>query len=212
MTSPRALRSIIGIAALSVLAWFVPLVRVTPLAAGGRAPSPEEFHAAETAERLWTSALVPSMDRAPEAQEALAAIEADPSAAREKLGRTIGVSRGFMLCLKGEGRILSVDRTGIGVALDSDDQADILLQTGPIFGSAVRDATGVIASKDFPSSQDFNALAAELNRIVEERVAAPLAASAKPGMLVRFTGCAEVKDPIRMARPLKVAPVSIELE
>ncbi|QDU90420.1 hypothetical protein Pla175_38240 [Pirellulimonas nuda] len=208
----EVLRWVIGLALLGVLLWLVPLVHITRLDASASNEKSGEFEAGAYAERLWSEALTPRFARAHEASDALDAIESDPGQAREAIGRTVGVSRGFMLFVQGRGRIVSVDRAGVAVAFGDGDAADIVLQTGPIFGNAVRDAPGMVEAKEVANSQDFNDLSAELNRIAERKAAYPLAEGARPGRRLSFVACAEVKDPQRFARPLKAAPVSIELE
>ncbi len=206
------LRWTICLGLLSLLLWFVPLVRVGPIAADGSAAAAGRFDAVQYADRLWTDAMTPQFPRAHDAAEALSAISADGEASRKAIGRTIGVSRGFLVFLRGTGRIVEVGRSGVSLSLDNGDTADIELQTGPIFGNAVRDAPGIVDASELANSQEFNTLSAELNRLAELRAARPLAAGAAPGKQVRFVCCAEIKDPQRFTRPLKAAPVSIEFE
>ena len=87
--------------------------------------------------------------------------------------------------MSGEARVVSIDPSGLW--LDTSDLGTwrVLLQTGPIFGSALRDATGLLRLEDF-SSFDFNELAAQLNRLSESQVAPELRRDARVGSRLQF--------------------------
>lgn len=209
--SRRLVRWIGGALLAVVLLWLVPLIRITPLGEQA-AHASEAFDAADLAAQLWTDTLPAAVDEANHADEVLAAIAADPVAAGERYGRVEGVSRGYYLLLRGVGTIVSVERLGVAVALDDDSEADILLQTGPIFGNAVRDGADLIDAGDVANSQEFNRVSEQLNRLVEERVVPALRSGAAEGKRVEFVGCAEVKNPQRFTKPLKLVPVSVHFE
>ena len=87
---------------------------------------------------------------------------------------------------------------------------EVSLQTGLLFGNAIRDGTGLLNVSDYPNSQDFNAISEALNRLVETRVQPKLREAAKVGAMIRFVGCAEVGDESTDLKPLKVVPVLAE--
>jgi predicted lipoprotein len=89
---------------------------------------------------------------------------------------------------------------------------EVSLQTGLIFGNAVRDGTGLLNVDDYPNSQDFNAISEALNRLVEERVLPRLRERARVGATVRFAGCAEVNDESSDLKPLRVVPIRADVE
>ena len=53
---------------------------------------------------------------------------------------------------------------------ENSTNAEITLQTGLVFGDAIRDGTGLLNASDYPNSQDFNDISAALNHLVETRV------------------------------------------
>jgi hypothetical protein len=109
------------------------------------------------------------------------------------------------------GRITAVTPAAVAIALDEDAATtDLLIETGPIFGNAIRDGSGMLNVSEFPNSQDFNALSAAINRRVEESVFPALRAGAVVGAQVRFLGAAEVADPTTDLQPLRLIPVLIE--
>ncbi|TWT29789.1 hypothetical protein KOR34_51070 [Posidoniimonas corsicana] len=196
-------------AAAAIGCWFVPLVHVRPLGADETDPQSQPATAAELAEQFWSGPLANSHDRAHPANAVLTALTADAAAAREEYGRTVGVSRSFLVHLRGEGTVTSVERKGIGVDVSGDGHRDLLLLTGPIFGAAVRDATGLLTADQASNSQQFNEVANELNLIVETQVA-PTLREQPPGQVVRFVACAEVKSPSSIPSPLPAVPVFVE--
>lgn len=212
MTKQRLSKWLTGLALACVALWFVPLVRVSSLDEDRGVSSSTAFDAKVVAERLWNDTLLPSLDAANEASLVLKTLQADPEAAREQFGRTVGVSRGFMIYVRGSGTIDSMEGSKILVQLQEGPKPEIELGVGPIFGSAVRDAPGLISTNDVANSQEFNAVSTELNRLVEQRVLPDLKASAAAGMPIKFVACGEVKDPLRFKLPLKLVPVSVELE
>jgi len=105
--------------------------------------------------------------------------------------------------------VVSVNQHEIALSLDADSSStDVILETGNIFGNAVRDGTRLLNVSDFADSQDFNAISSEINRRIEEQVLPNLRAKAVVGAIVHFAGCAEVADEGTDLHPLLVVPVS----
>lgn len=188
--------------------YFVPLVRVTKLSPEGQGGEvADSFDAAQSAEGFWEERLLSAIDSASDANAVLALLTTDPAAAGEEHGRRVGVSRGYFLFIRGEGALGAA--TAKGTPLTTPAGGAVMLSKGPIFGSAVRDASGLLAASEAPSSREYNALANELNRIVEERVV-PGMLEMTAGTRVRFVGCAKVADPARFQPPLEVTPILVE--
>jgi len=203
------------LAALAVAAggalYFFPWWHVVPLGASSTvAVEAPPLKLAEFAEKFWREKLQPTRVRAVDAAVLVAAIRRSPATAAKALATTVGLGGTAYYYVRGEGRVVARDRDGVLLALDGDSAPVIAIQTGPIFGNAVRDGTGLLNMNDFPSLADFNALAAELNRLVESRVLPGLRAQAAVGARVAFAGCAEATDPMP-GRPLvSLVPVFAE--
>ncbi len=204
---------IVGILLLGAgLLWKFPLFHVVPLGQATTQQRAVAFNAKTFAEDYWRARLVPRLADAHDAATVLAALEANPQQARPKFGRTVGIGRSTYFLLGGAGTIVSLEKNGVGVALsDSANGADLLITTGPVFGNAVRDATGTITAGEFSRSQDFNELAAELNLLVENRVEKPLSMRAQVGRRVRFVGCIELRSE-KPTKPLKLIPLEATVE
>jgi len=199
--------------AVALALWRYPPIRVVSLADANAAAVAQAFDAEAFAGKLWDDQLPAAFAQAADAGKVVAAIRADAKVAKEEFGRSVGLSRGYFYFLAGVGEIVSVETNKVGVALEAgSSEADFVLVAGPVFGNAVRDATGLVNASDFINSQDFNGIAQELNRRVEAQVIPELVAEAKAGRRVRFVGCVEVRNEPGDLRPLKVVPVSVQFE
>ena len=92
------------------------------------------------------------------------------------------------------------------------DGTTIALRIGPVFGNTVRDGCGLLDLNRSPGLTEFNAVAAELNRLVEQRVQPTLRAAAV-GATVSFTGTAEMPEALPADGPaLLFIPVVAEVK
>ncbi len=195
------------------LVWVFPLFHIVRLDKLQAATQQASFNAAEFVESFWRDQLVPSLDDAADAATVLAAFDDDSQSARGQYGRKVGIGRTTLLLLRGKGRVVSVDKKGVGIALTiSGTEPDIVLHTGFLFDNTARDATGLLNASSFANSQQFNEISTELNKVIEANVIPTLKAKAKPGQEVQFVGCAEVSDTVINVRPLTVIPLEITIE
>ena len=150
------------IAATVGVVWRYPLFHVVPLKQAQAVSRAAEFDAKSFAAEFWTERLAAHFDEAADASAALATLKQDLAAAREKYGHQVGVSRTTYYFLRGSGAAVGIDKKGVRVKLAADGEGggvEVLLSTGPVFGNAVRDATGLLPPGEFANSQHFNALA-----------------------------------------------------
>lgn len=205
-------RLIIGVAiaaGTAMLTYFLPLFHVVPLGDSGHNGT---FEPRAFIDRFWAEKLIPASARAVDASELVTALYEDRQSAREAHSRSVGLGGVYYYFVTGTGRVVSVEKNSIGLAVrDGLDEVEVSLETGPIFGNAVRDGTGLLDVNDFPNSQDFNALSSEINRRVEEQVL-PILRTVAVGDSVRFAGCAEVMDEETDLRPLRVVPFIAEVQ
>ncbi len=200
---------IVAIAGLGIT-WVFPLFRIVPLEQVAAAKSNAQFDAESFADDFWKKQLVPSFEQAVTAAELVTAVKSDPESARQHFGKSVGIGRVYFYFFHGEGTIVAVEKAGIAVScVAPDDEADLVLKTGLLFGNTIRDATGQLPVGDFANSQDFNAVSKELNRIVEQQIQPALKAQAKVGQKIRFVGCAEVRTSSQKILPLTVVPLQV---
>jgi predicted lipoprotein len=208
-----AVRWLIAIAICAIICWLFPLFHVVPLKTATADAAAKKFDATVFGEKFWAEKLLPAAEKAVNAGVLLAVIQAGPSTARTNYSRSVGLSDSYFYFLQGKGRVVSVSDDAVGVAVTPDStNAEIMLQTGLIFGDAIRDGTGLLNANDYPNSQDFNDISAALNHIVESKVLPDLRKQAKVGANLSFAGCAEVDDESGDLHPLKLIPIEAKSE
>ncbi len=169
------------------------------------------FDAKVFVDEFWSDTLIKSLDHATDAAVLVAEIRKDPKAARQKYGHSAGLGSAYYFFIAGEGRVVSVSPDEVSLSLDvKGSSADVALETGNIFGNAVRDGTGLLNVSNFADSQDFNAISSEINRRIEEKVLPELRGKAI-GTTVHFAGCVEIADEETDLHRLQVVPVSVVL-
>lgn len=193
--------------------WCFPLFHVVRLERFENSSHEPAFNGADFAKSFWNDRLTQSLTQAPDATTFLADFRASPEAARAKFGRKVGVGRTRLVVLRGSGTIVTIDKKGVGIAFQGEaKEADIILQTGLLFGNTVRDATGLLDASNFPDSRQFNEISTELNRIVEARIIPILKEKAVVGRRIHFAGCAEFSDEGALVKPLTIIPLEVRVE
>jgi predicted lipoprotein len=204
---------LVALVAGGVLLWLFPPFRIVPLERLQAEQLQDVFNAAASAEQFWTDRLGPRLNQSADAAVALPALSENASAAAQKYGRSVGLSSSAFFLLQGRGTVTAVDRKGVTVGLtNSEPPLTILLKTGLIFGNAVRDCTDLLDTSDFPDSQQFNDLSAELNRLVETRVIPLLKTNVVAGQPIHFVGVAEVDLESNPAMPWQLVPLRVSVE
>jgi predicted lipoprotein len=194
---------------LAVLVWF-PLFHVVPLKKAAAEKAAGVFNPAQFAERFWGEKLLPALDQTVKAATLVHAIQAGAATAKTNFSRSVGMGESYYYFLSGTGRVASVsDDEVLLVVTTGGTNAEVSLQTGLVFGNALRDGTGLLNVSDFPNSQDFNGIAEALNHLVETNVLPKLRLQAKVGANIFFAGCAEVDDETSDLKPLKVIPIEV---
>ena len=209
----RCLRCFITAAIVTCVCWRFPLFHVVPLKKVAAEKAAETFNPAKFADTFWTNQLLPSLAKTVKAETLLAAIQANAAAARTNYSRSVGLGESYFYFLSGTGRVVAVSDDEVSLAVtDGGTNAEISLQTGLVFGNALRDGTGLLSMNDYPNSQDFNGISEALNKIVETRVLPKLREQAKVGAKISFAGCVEVDDESSDLKPLKVIPIKTEAQ
>lgn len=207
----RVVRWLIAIVVAAGICWLFPPFHVVSLKKAEAEKSAVTFDATQFAENFWTNQLLPSLNKAVSVKTLLPAIQNDPATAKKRFSRSVGLSESYFYFLRGEGKIISISDDEISLAgAENSTNAEIVLETGLIFGDAIRDGTGLLNVNDYPNSQDFNDISSALNHIVETCVLPNLREQAKVGAKISFVGCAEVDDEFTDLNPLKVIPIQIE--
>lgn len=171
------------------------------------------FDPAEYARDFWDNKLMKNLDRAVDAQTLLELLNTDIKRARDKYGRTLGISSVCCFLLSGQGTVISMSEDGVFVSMEAPrSDPDIIIATSYIFGNAIRDASGLVDASQFPNSRDFNNISEQINKIVATHVIPPFLEKVDKGITVRFVGAAEVSEDEPEIHPLYVIPILLEIE
>lgn len=209
----RAFTAVGLLGAAGGLCWLFPLFHLVPLQRATEEKSAQVFDAARFAEKFWSERLPAAVPQAAPLDKLLPAIQADPAAAKKSYAHSFGMGDSYIYFVRGAGRIVSISGDEISVAVSAGaTNAEIVLVTGMIFGNTLRDGTGLLSASDYPDSQDFNGIAASLNKLAEARVLSALRTRGRVGAVVSFAGCAEVEDESTDLKPLKVIPIQAEVK
>lgn len=179
---------------------------------GGAPATSTAFNAAEFAGQFWTGQLQPAAAGAMELQPILAGLRQDAAAAARAHGRQVGLGGPVYFFARASGRVVAVERGRVLVAVDGVEGATVALRTGPVFGNTVRDGCGLLEVNSVPGLQEFNAISAELNRLVEERVQPALKSGLVVGTHLTFAGCAEAPERVGNGPWMNFIPVQVEVK
>jgi predicted lipoprotein len=201
---------VIGVVTVALFVVYPPFRIVNKSArqsaSGGSATA--AFDAASFALEFWADKLLPATATASDAALVLAELRRDPAAAAKAHAHRVGLGNASYYFARGSGRVTAVERNRLLVEIGG---AIVAIRSGPVFGNAVRDGCGLLDVNDVPGLAEFNALSAELNRLVEERVQ-PALKGATVGATLTFAGCAEAPESWPAGGPLLTfIPVQVEL-
>lgn len=170
----------------------------------------QNFDAKTYTAALWKNKMPAVIDAATEFDQLLLAIEKDPQLAFEKNTHALAI---------GNYRYAMVKMSGIVVAVHEDDfiietfiggnKKQLLVTTEFIYGSAVRDASGLIDIKDFTSASDLNAIAESFNETIKKTVIQPFKKRLSNGLKIQLVAAVELNKENMVLDQLVLLPVQI---
>jgi predicted lipoprotein len=206
------LKWLVWAAAAGVVLIVFPPFHVRPLRLGvAPAAIPGAVDVPRVAEKFWVDQLAGPSAKPVEVRTLLMALGGNPQRAAEKYGHRSGIGGSAYFLVEGSGRVTSIDRGGVRLSVDGGSSLPLLLMTGPVFGSALRDATGLLDTADF-NSFDFNALGAELNRLAETRAQPALRTGVSVGSNISFVAAGELDDATGDRPVLKLVPIRVTVK
>lgn len=210
---PASWHWLVPVLAGAGLLWFFPLFHVVPLAvrASGGATAGATFNAVSAAVRAWDQDIMPAAARAEDLLPLAAELRRDPAAAQRR-AHQVGLGGSAYFFVRGRGRVIARSEDEVRLAVNGAEEVSVSLAMGPVFGNAVRDGAGVLNVNHYPGLEEFNALSAELNALVESRVVPVLRARAVVGATVTFAGCAPAPDGTSPDPLLAIVPVMVTVE
>jgi hypothetical protein len=192
--SGRAPKLLGGLLALVVLLVIFPPFHIRPLGAEAGAPLAATRDPRQLADQFWRDTLNNPATPATDIGKLLELLKVNAAAAG-RLGHTADMGGRPYYFLSGRGRVVSSDPRGLWLDVGVETGADmkVLLLTGPVFGNALRDATGLLPMGDLSFAQ-FNTLSAEIDRLAESRGEAALHGPVAVGSTLTFVAAGEIDD------------------
>lgn len=166
----------------------------------------KKFDAAAYAQKFFTSTLTPQLANASGIQELIQLLTISKDQAFEKYAYATAVGSIKYFLVKGTGIITAINEDEVNLQVGNQS---LTLATEFIYGNAIRDATGLFDITTFTNTADINNVAAELNKIVKNKVIPPFRAKAKVGDKVVFTGVMELNSARLNLDNIEVIPISI---
>ena len=192
-----------------------PPFHVIPLNLAREKAQAQAFDPVRFALQFWHEQLPGIFDSAHEAQVVLNAIRRDRKSAKALYGRVVGLDGPHHYLLRGTARIIAVSERKIELALTGNDseQPDIVLVVSMIFGNEILNATGLVKHSQFKRTNEYNAVSAEVNKIVESKLVPAILKEAKVGSAIYFVGCSsKISDDDPMPIPMRLVPVKLEVQ
>lgn len=159
---------------------------------------------------IWDSTVLPAVrEKAVDLSILLAAITANPDAAKEQYGRQAAAGSAYNFIVKGEGRVLGVEASNMLVDLAPfDGRKDIAVRLGPAFtGTEIRDSLEFIRFGDFKNVLEYADVSTQLNTRVRTTVVNSVDKETITGKQIAFYGAFALKDPNNIV----IIPVILEV-
>lgn len=174
--------------------------------------SSQGFNSAAYVASVWESRVIPTVvNNAVDLATLLAALEADPEAAKRQYGRKEATGP-YHFIVRGEGVVREGDSGSRSrtVAVDLSGykgKAKVLIQVGPVIrGTSIRDAVGFIKFDQFINQLQYAEVADKLNDRALASIGEGLDLSAVKGKQVSFYGVFTLSDPSKVL----ITPVKLE--
>lgn len=165
------------------------------------------------AQRFWQE-MPRAVERAVDVAVLLELLETDLDRAVEKYGRTLGVASVHSFLVKGKGRAVEVRDKGVLVdILYPKGEGEVLIRTAGIFGDfVVRDASGLVDVSEFPSTMVFNEVGSAINKKIVTEIIPSFREEVSEGAVLSFVGATVISEEDLEYHPLRLVPVSVEVE
>lgn len=174
--------------------------------------STEKFDAKLFSDKLWRDKMPAQMDNAVDLSSLIQAVNADKDAAFKKYSNAIGIGNYRYALIKTQGSVTSINEDDLQLKLPvGDSLLNAILATEYIYGNAIRDASGLVAVKDFPNTSDLNGISEELNKIVRTTILPSFKASVKKGDTVHITAAVELNKEHIKWNGLELLPVRLQI-
>lgn len=171
------------------------------------------FDASAFSRKLWSEQFPAKIDSAMPLTLLVDAVNRDGGAAINKYTHALAVGNYRYALVKVDAPVVDVREDEIVLNVDHKDSIlPVNLATEFIYGNAIRDASGLVAVKDFPNTSDLNSISEGLNKIIRTEVLPPFKSAVKKGDMVSVVAAVELnKDHIHWSE-LELIPVRLQIK
>ena len=171
------------------------------------------FDAGAFSKQLWVEQFPAQMDSAIQLTAFMDAIGKDAEAAINKHTHALAIGNYRYVLVKLDATVDDVREDEVLLnAPVSDSILHVNLATEFIYGNAIRDASGLVAVKDFPNTAELNSISEALNKIIRTEVLPAFKSAVKKGDMVHVVGAVELnKDHIHW-QGLELLPLRLQIK
>lgn len=171
-----------------------------------------KFDAAAFSKKLWDEKMPAKIDSAVELPALMEAVKLNKEAGLTSYSNALAVGNYRYALIKTQGVVTAVKEDEVEIRITvADSQFNAMIATEYIYGNAIRDASGLIQLKDFPSTTDLNNVSEELNKIVRTTVAPEIRKTLKAGDRVSLTAAIEINKEHLNWAGIELLPVRIQI-
>jgi len=171
------------------------------------------FDANAFSRKLWTEQFPAKIDSATQLTTLIDEVNADGGAAINKYTHALAVGNYRYALIKVDASAMDVKEDEIVLNVGhADSIIPVNLATEFIYGNAIRDASGLVAVKNFPNTADLNGISEGLNRIVRTEVVPPFKSVVKKGDIVSVVAAIELNKYHIHWDQLELIPVRLQIK
>jgi predicted lipoprotein len=162
--------------------------------------------------KLWEEKMPVKIDSAIDLSVLIATINKDGEAAINKYTNALAIGNYRYALVKLNATVADVKEDEVVLSVPNDDSTlTVNLATEFIYGNAVRDASGVVAVKDFPNTADLNGISEELNKIIRATVLPSFKATVKKGDKINAVAAMELNKAHIHWQGIELLPLRLQI-
>lgn len=167
----------------------------------------QKFDAMAYAREYLTKTLPTAYGKATPISDLVGLLTADKNKAFNDLSHAVSIGNVRHFLVKGEGIVSKINADDI--VLTVKDKS-VHVATEFIYGSSIRDASGLFDIKQFTNTADMNNISAEINKIIRTEVVPPFKQKVKVGDTVQFLGALEMNQEHPQFDNFEVLPIELK--
>lgn len=176
-----------------------------------KATADKKFDAVTYVANLWKEKLPARMQTAVDINVLKTTIETDAAGAFEKYTNALAIGNYRYALVKGTAKVDKLGADDVAIIINSGTPWKASLLTEFVYGNALRDASGLVALKEFPNTSDLNSISEELNKTVRQKIIPAFKSSLKAGDRIEFIGAIELNKEHIHFDDIELTPLSVKI-